>query len=310
MMRSIDAAPIAPSLRDARLHRQTALFHARRSARRAPRRCRGRGSLRPSRSRRRPQACDPRPPAREERQAEHPPSATRALPGDQRHPPGPRQAPHERARPSPSAWSRRATAPPGRLRDEASRHWVVAAGALLNPSASSGADPRSATIERRSSSWSTAPVPPLVTTGGTGPAPRDVTPEATLAVADRRCPLRGADAPAEPGVRPTAILSRQVAVIRKGALIVNLPGSRNRSARRSRGRRTPKGARACRASSRPSLLHRLIAVLPRDARGSSSRPSGRSPPSDPRSPDPSAGDPRMEPAVPHRTRTGADPRAP
>ena len=65
----------------------------------------------------------------------------------------------------------------------------------------------------------------VVTTGGTGPAPRDVTPEATLAVADREMPGFG-----EQMRRislefvPTAILSRQVAVVRKAALIVNLPG--------------------------------------------------------------------------------------
>ncbi len=65
----------------------------------------------------------------------------------------------------------------------------------------------------------------VLTTGGTGPAPRDVTPEATLAVADKVMPGFG-----EQMRRislefvPTAILSRQVAVIRKGALIVNLPG--------------------------------------------------------------------------------------
>jgi molybdopterin adenylyltransferase len=65
----------------------------------------------------------------------------------------------------------------------------------------------------------------VVTTGGTGPAARDVTPEATLAVADRQMPGFG-----EQMRRislefvPTAILSRQVAVIRARALIVNLPG--------------------------------------------------------------------------------------
>jgi len=73
----------------------------------------------------------------------------------------------------------------------------------------------------------------VLTTGGTGPAPRDVTPEATLAVADKPMPGFG-----EQMRRislefvPTAILSRQVAVIRyrrndpqrRGALIVNLPG--------------------------------------------------------------------------------------
>ena len=65
----------------------------------------------------------------------------------------------------------------------------------------------------------------VLTTGGTGPAPRDVTPEATLAVADKEMPGFGEE------MRrislkfvPTAILSRQVAVIRKQALIINLPG--------------------------------------------------------------------------------------
>jgi molybdopterin adenylyltransferase len=65
----------------------------------------------------------------------------------------------------------------------------------------------------------------VLTTGGTGPAARDVTPEATLAVADKLMPGFG-----EQMRRislefvPTAILSRQVAVIRKQALIINLPG--------------------------------------------------------------------------------------
>jgi molybdopterin adenylyltransferase len=65
----------------------------------------------------------------------------------------------------------------------------------------------------------------VITTGGTGPAPRDVTPEATLAVADREMPGFG-----EQMRRislefvPTAILSRQVAVVRGRCLIINLPG--------------------------------------------------------------------------------------
>jgi molybdopterin adenylyltransferase len=65
----------------------------------------------------------------------------------------------------------------------------------------------------------------VLTTGGTGPAPRDVTPEATLAVADKVMPGFG-EQMRQIGLRfvPTAILSRQVAVIRKAALIVNLPG--------------------------------------------------------------------------------------
>ena len=65
----------------------------------------------------------------------------------------------------------------------------------------------------------------VLTTGGTGPAPRDVTPEATLAVADREMPGFG-EQMRQIGLRfvPTAILSRQVGVIRGRALILNLPG--------------------------------------------------------------------------------------
>ncbi len=65
----------------------------------------------------------------------------------------------------------------------------------------------------------------VLTTGGTGPALRDVTPEATLAVADRVMPGFGEQMrQISLAFVPTAILSRQVAVIRKQALIINLPG--------------------------------------------------------------------------------------
>ena len=65
----------------------------------------------------------------------------------------------------------------------------------------------------------------VLTTGGTGPAPRDVTPEATLAVADKEMPGFGEQMRAiSLKFVPTAILSRQVAVIRGKALIINLPG--------------------------------------------------------------------------------------
>ena len=65
----------------------------------------------------------------------------------------------------------------------------------------------------------------VLTTGGTGPALRDVTPEATLAVADRVMPGFGEQMrQISLAFVPTAILSRQVAVIRGQALIVNLPG--------------------------------------------------------------------------------------
>jgi len=65
----------------------------------------------------------------------------------------------------------------------------------------------------------------VLTTGGTGPAPRDVTPEATLAVADRVLDGFGEQMRAVSlKYVPTAILSRQVGVIRKQSLIINLPG--------------------------------------------------------------------------------------
>jgi molybdopterin adenylyltransferase len=65
----------------------------------------------------------------------------------------------------------------------------------------------------------------VLTTGGTGPAARDVTPEATLAVADKEMPGFG-EQMRQISLKfvPTAILSRQVAVIRKQTLIINLPG--------------------------------------------------------------------------------------
>jgi len=65
----------------------------------------------------------------------------------------------------------------------------------------------------------------VLTTGGTGPAPRDVTPEATLAVAHKEMPGFG-EQMRQISLKfvPTAILSRQVAVIRDQTLIINLPG--------------------------------------------------------------------------------------
>ena len=65
----------------------------------------------------------------------------------------------------------------------------------------------------------------VLTTGGTGPAPRDVTPEATLAVAHKVMPGFGEQMrQISLAFVPTAILSRQTAVIRGKALIINLPG--------------------------------------------------------------------------------------
>ncbi|HGJ5860692.1 MAG TPA: molybdopterin adenylyltransferase [Arsenophonus nasoniae] len=65
----------------------------------------------------------------------------------------------------------------------------------------------------------------ILTTGGTGPALRDVTPDATLAIADREMPGFGEQMrQISLHFVPTAILSRQVCVIRKQTLILNLPG--------------------------------------------------------------------------------------
>ncbi|ABR75240.1 molybdopterin adenylyltransferase [Actinobacillus succinogenes] len=65
----------------------------------------------------------------------------------------------------------------------------------------------------------------VLTTGGTGPAKRDVTPDATLAIADREMPGFGEQMrQVSLHFVPTAILSRQVGVIRKNSLILNLPG--------------------------------------------------------------------------------------
>lgn len=65
----------------------------------------------------------------------------------------------------------------------------------------------------------------IMTTGGTGPAPRDLTPEATLAVAHKVLPGFG-EQMRQVSLKyvPTAILSRQVGVVRGSALILNLPG--------------------------------------------------------------------------------------
>jgi len=82
----------------------------------------------------------------------------------------------------------------------------------------------------------------VITTGGTGPAPRDVTPDATLAIADREMPGFG-----EQMRRislefvPTAILSRQVAVVRGGCLVLNLPGQPKSIRETLEGLKSPEG---------------------------------------------------------------------
>ncbi len=85
----------------------------------------------------------------------------------------------------------------------------------------------------------------VLTTGGTGPAPRDVTPEATLAVAHREMPGFG-EQMRQIGLRfvPTAILSRQVAVIRDKSLILNLPGQPKAIAETLEGLKNADGSQA------------------------------------------------------------------
>jgi molybdopterin adenylyltransferase len=88
----------------------------------------------------------------------------------------------------------------------------------------------------------------VLTTGGTGPAPRDVTPEATRAVCDRELPGFGEAMRAASRARvPTAILSRQTAGVRGAALIVNLPGS-------------PGGAVECLQAVLPAAAHGVAVV--------------------------------------------------
>ena len=82
----------------------------------------------------------------------------------------------------------------------------------------------------------------VLTTGGTGPALRDVTPEATLAVADKEMPGFGEQMrQISLAFVPTAILSRQVAVIRGKSLIINLPGQPKAIAETLQGLQNPDG---------------------------------------------------------------------
>lgn len=82
----------------------------------------------------------------------------------------------------------------------------------------------------------------VLTTGGTGPALRDVTPEATLAVGDKEMPGFG-EQMRQIGLKfvPTAILSRQVAVIRGPSLIINLPGQPKSIQETLEGLKDPEG---------------------------------------------------------------------
>ena len=94
----------------------------------------------------------------------------------------------------------------------------------------------------------------VLTTGGTGPAQRDVTPEATLAVADKEMPGFG-EQMRQISLRfvPTAILSRQVAVIRNNSLIINLPGQPKSIAETLEGLRDDQGQ---------TLVHGIFAAVP------------------------------------------------
>ena len=94
----------------------------------------------------------------------------------------------------------------------------------------------------------------ILTTGGTGPAERDVTPEATMGIADREMPGFGEQ------MRqislyfvPTAILSRQVAVIRKNTLIINLPGQPKSIKQTLEGLKDDQGK---------TLVHGIFAAVP------------------------------------------------
>src|SRR5689334_6327551 len=94
----------------------------------------------------------------------------------------------------------------------------------------------------------------VLTTGGTGPAKRDVTPEATLAVADKVMPGFGEQMrQISLSFVPTAILSRQVAVIRKQALIVNLPGQPKSIKETLEGLKDDSGK---------SVVHGIFAAIP------------------------------------------------
>lgn len=94
----------------------------------------------------------------------------------------------------------------------------------------------------------------ILTTGGTGPALRDVTPEATLNIADKEMPGFGEQMrQISLHFVPTAILSRQVAVIRKQCLIVNLPGQPKSIAETLEGLKDETGKQ---------IVHGIFAAIP------------------------------------------------
>ncbi len=94
----------------------------------------------------------------------------------------------------------------------------------------------------------------ILTTGGTGPALRDVTPEATLAVGEKEMPGFGEQMrQISLNFVPTAILSRQVAVIRKQCLIINLPGQPKAIAQTLEGLKDATGSQ---------VVHGIFAAVP------------------------------------------------
>jgi len=94
----------------------------------------------------------------------------------------------------------------------------------------------------------------ILTTGGTGPAERDVTPEATMSIADREMPGFGEQMrQISLHFVPTAILSRQVAVIRKNTLIINLPGQPKSITQTLEGLKDDQGK---------TLVHGIFAAVP------------------------------------------------
>jgi molybdopterin adenylyltransferase len=94
----------------------------------------------------------------------------------------------------------------------------------------------------------------VLTTGGTGPAKRDVTPEATLAIADKTMPGFGEQMrQISLNFVPTAILSRQTAVIRSNCLIINLPGQPKSIRETLEGLRDADGK---------SVVHGIFAAVP------------------------------------------------
>ena len=94
----------------------------------------------------------------------------------------------------------------------------------------------------------------ILTTGGTGPAERDVTPEATIGIADREMPGFGEQMrQISLHFVPTAILSRQVAVIRKNTLIINLPGQPKSITQTLEGLKDDQGK---------TLVHGIFAAVP------------------------------------------------